>query len=469
MARAVTLRTGISGVRGIVGESLTPDLLVDFGQAFGTYLRAGQVAVGRDTRPSGEMVGAAVIGGMLAAGCDVYDFGILPVPSLQIAVSRQHFDGGVAITASHNPQQWNALKFVRWDGVFLYPHQAEELLNIYYQGDFRLAGEESVGRLERASGAMELHLGLVLEATDTLAIRQAGLKVVVDCCNGAGALLAPRLLRELGCREVHVINGEPNGLFPRPPEPVPQNLERLCRAVVELGADVGFAQDADADRLAIVDERGRAVGEEYTLALAADAICSSRGAIPLVANMSTSRMIDEVARRYGCPIRRCPVGEIHVVQAMCEEAKKFKEAGLTDQDDWVFGGEGNGGVIDPTIHYCRDSHRAMAIILEGLAKRGGTVSQWIAEAFRPSAMVKSRIECPGQLIQQTMLRVREALEPLGHVDTSDGVKVTLPDYSWVHVRPSNTEPIIRVVAEADTEEEARRLVQLAKEAAGTVR
>ncbi len=440
-----------------MGQSLTPGLLVRFAQAFGTYLKGGQVAIGSDTRTSGEMVRCAVIGGLLATGCDVYDFGVIPVPTLQIAIARRDYDGGVAITASHNPQEWNALKFVRPDGVFLHPYQAEEVLNIYHQGEFGLVGEDDVASVFSATGAIEEHLELLLAHTDVDCIRDAGLHVVLDCCNGAGAMLGPQLLKELGCQKVTVINGEPNGLFAHPPEPVPAHLGQLERAVRELGADIGFAQDADADRLAIVSEEGVAIGEEYTLALAAEVVASRNAPIPLVANLSTSRMIEEVGQRYGCHVRRTKVGEINVVLAMQEEAAKVKDAGLTADSDWVFGGEGNGGVIDPRIHYCRDSHRAMCLILEGLARVGKPLSQWVAETFRPSAMHKTRVECPASKVQQAILALKRHYADRGHIDETEGVRVTWPDRSWIHARASNTEPIIRVIAEADDPASAKAL------------
>lgn len=463
MHKVMTLKTGISGVRGVVGDSLTPGLVVRFAQAFGTYVKGGRVAVGRDTRPSGEMVQAAVIGGLLACGCEVHDFGVLPVPTLQLAVARHDFDGGIAITASHNPQEWNALKFIGEHGIFLRPYQAEELLDIYHQGEFALVPEPQVGVSVRGEGAIEEHLSAALAGIDVESIRAAGLRVVLDCCNGAGAVMAPRLLRELGCREVIVINGDPTGLFAHPPEPVPAHLTGLQAAVRELGADLGLAQDADADRLALVDERGVAVSEEYTLALAAEAVAARRAPLPLVTNLSTSRMIDEVAQRYGCFVRRTPVGEINVVEAMKQEAAKFVAAGLTTEPDWVFGGEGNGGVIDPRVHYCRDSHRAMALILEGLARSGKSLSSWIAQSFRPSAIVKDKVECPVAKVQQVLLALRRRYADRGHIDETEGIKVLWPDRSWLHVRPSNTEPVIRVVAEADNADVARSLVAEAME------
>lgn len=448
-----TLKTGISGVRGVVGDSLTPHLLTSFAEAFGTYLGGGEVAIGRDTRPSGEMVRSALVGGLLATGCNVIDLGVVPVPTLQIACARHpDIDGGIAITASHNPQQWNALKFIRADGIFLYPYQAEELLNVYHQGEFALVSNEEIGEVTFDEEALDRHLAELLAAIDRDTIASAQLKVVVDCCNGAGSVISERLLTELGC-QVTAINATPDGIFPHPPEPVPQHLGQLEAAVTQHQADIGLAQDADADRLAIVSEQGVAVGEEYTLALAAESVAAA-GPIPLVANLSTSRMIEEVAARYNCPFRRAKVGEVNVVEAMIEEARKFKQAGHTDQDDHVFGGEGNGGIIDPRIHYCRDSLWAMCLILEGLARWDGPVSAWIEQTFRPSAMVKMRLECPAARVQPVMLALREAYAG-EEADETEGVRVTWPDNSWLHVRPSNTEPIIRIVAEADTPHQAQ--------------
>lgn len=453
-----TLKSGISGVRGIVGESFTPQLVSAFGQAFGTYLGGGQVALGRDTRPSGEMVREALIGALLATGCEVVDLGLVPVPTLQIAVAQnEHLDGGIAITASHNPQEWNALKFIRADGIFLYPHQAEELLNVYHQGDFALVGNDEIGQATLDQGAVQRHLELLLEHTEVELIRAQGFRVVVDCCNGAGTELAPQLLEALGC-EVTVLNGEPTGHFARPPEPVPAHLEGLVQAVREHGADIGFAQDADADRLALVTETGEALSEEFALPLAAEVVAAQEP-LPLVANLSTSRLLEEVAARYQCPFYRAKVGEINVVMAMQAQARRWQAAGKGAQ---AFGGEGNGGIIDPRLHYCRDSHRGMCLILEGLARREQTLSEW-AGSFRPSAMVKLRLPCSAARVQRVHLALREAYAGQGELDETEGLRVKWPDGSWLHVRPSNTEPIMRVVAEADTPEQAQALAQAAQE------
>ncbi|HEY3397322.1 MAG TPA: phosphoglucosamine mutase [Armatimonadota bacterium] len=445
-----TLKTGISGVRGVVGESFTPQLVSALGQAFGTYLTGGRVALGRDTRPSGEMVREALTGALLASGCRVVDLGVVPVPTLQIAISRSdNYDGGIAITASHNPQEWNALKFIRADGVFLYPYQAEELLNVFHQGDFTLVPNEEIGDLHYDDTALDLHLGLLLENIDVELIRRRRFRVVVDCCNGAGTKLAPRLLEELGC-EVTVLNGEPTGHFARPPEPLPANLGALAAAVPELGADLGFAQDADADRLAVIDERGLPISEEFTVPLSAEVV-AARGPLPLVTNLSASRLLEEVGRRWGCPVFRAKVGEINVVEMMQAEARAWGQAG---HEPAAFGGEGNGGVIDPRLHYCRDSHRGMCLILEGLARREQKLSEWVA-GFPPAAMVKLRVECPAARVQRVQLALREAYAGEGSLDETEGLRISWPDGSWLHVRPSNTEAIIRIMAEADTEPEAR--------------
>ncbi len=455
-----TLKTGVSGVRGVVGDSLTPHLLVSFAEAFGTYLRGGLVAIGRDTRPSGEMVRSALVGGLLATQCSVVDLGIVPVPTLQIACARDpDIAGGIAITASHNPQQWNALKFIRADGIFLYPHQVQELLNVYHQGEFALAGNEQIGDVTSDDEAIDRHVAELLAATDREVIARAKLKVVVDCCNGAGSVVSERLLTELGC-EVIAINDTPDGIFPHMPEPVPENLGQLAEAVREHGADIGMAQDADADRLALVDEQGRAVGEEFTLALAAEVVAAGAAPLPLVTNIVTSRMLEEVAERHNCSLHRAPVGEIYVVEAMQQAARDFRAAGHTDQDDYVFGGEGNGGVIDPRIHYCRDSLRAMCLILEGLARRGGPLSSWITETFEPSVIIKERIDCPAARIQPAVLALRREYAE-EKIDETDGILVKWPDRSWVQARPSNTEPIMRVAAEADTREQAQALADRA--------
>jgi phosphomannomutase len=437
-----TLKISISGVRGVVGESLTPQLVVGFAQAFGCYVEGGIVLVGRDTRQTGEMVRQAVVGGLLASGCYVIDLGVVPVPTVLIAVKQLQADGAIAITASHNPAQWNALKFARSDGAFLNSFQATELLDVYHQGEFRLARTPEISRVDHDEHAIERHMQLVVDNTDVAAVRARKPRVVIDMCNGAGAVMSPQLLAALGC-EVIALHGEPDGRFPHDPEPIAQNLRELCRTVRETGADVGFAQDADADRLAIVSERGRAIGEEFALAFACDTVCAQTPGL-MVTNVSTSRMIDEVAARHGGRVLRTKVGEINVVEAMLRERA-------------VIGGEGNGGVIYPQAHPCRDSMVGMALILAGLASRG-TISSWV-RSFRPSAMFKTKTECPSTRVQHAMAAARRQYADC-RLDLTEGLKVLWPESGrWLHIRPSNTEPVIRVIGEGDTLREARQLCE----------
>ncbi|MFH1539558.1 MAG: phosphoglucosamine mutase, partial [bacterium] len=341
-----TLKISISGVRGVIGDTLTPELLSSFSESFGTYLDGGLVVIGRDTRTSGEMVSYAVVAGLTSSGCAVIDLGIVPVPTVQMMVRHFRARGGIAITASHNPAQWNALKFIRDDGCFLNNHQARDLLGIYHQGEVRRAPAGMIPSPLKVQGTTKLHAEAIIEKFGKLKGKK--LRVAVDCVNGAGSVMSPGFLRELGC-DVVELHTEPDGHFPRPPEPLPQNLKKLCETVRKEKADIGFAQDADADRLAIVDERGKPIGEEYTLAIAVDFVLRrEKGTV--VVNLSTSRAIDDIAANHKCKIVRTKIGEINVVERMKSE-------------DAVIGGEGNGGVIYPAVNYGRDSFVGMAIVL----------------------------------------------------------------------------------------------------------
>ncbi|MBD3291480.1 MAG: phosphoglucosamine mutase, partial [Armatimonadia bacterium] len=417
-----TLKIGVSGVRGIVGQSLTPQLVVGFAEAFGTYLGGGVVVIGRDPRPSGEMIVNALMGGLLSTGCSVIDVGVCPTPTMQHAVVDLAADGGVAISASHHPSEWNALKFCREDGVFLNQYQAEELLNVYHQGAFVQRQHDALGRVGGDEGAINRHLSKVLGSVDRQAIKRMAPKVVIDSVNGAGADCAEGLLEKMGC-EVIAINDVPNGRFPREPEPIPDNLGMLCDAVREHGADIGFGQDADGDRLSVVSEAGEAIGEEFTLAFAADVMAERDAEGPLVTNLSTSRMIEEVGDRHGRDVVRSKVGEVHVVETMLATGA-------------VGGGEGNGGVIDPELHYCRDNLAAMALILEGMARGGNTVSEWKG-TFTPCAIVKEKLPCPAGKTQRAILALRRHYEG-AEMDLTEGVKVFFEDGAWMHARPSNT-------------------------------
>jgi phosphomannomutase len=436
-----TLKISISGVRGVVGESLTPALLVRFAQAFGTYTGPGPIVIGRDTRTSGEMVRQAVVAGLLSSGCRVIDLDICPVPTVQLLVRERRARGGIAITASHNPEEWNALKFINSAGLFLADAQARQLLDIYHQGEYRKVAGAEMRAVEPSAGAVELHVRAILDVLGPLPARARKLRVAVDSCNGAGSVVAPRLLQALGV-EVVAINVTPDGLFPRGAEPVQENLGALSAAVVEHGCDVGFAQDMDADRLAVVSERGEAIGEEYTLVLSTRYVLGrERG--PVVANLSTTGALDAVARAFDCPVYRSKIGEANVAEEMLRRGA-------------VVGGEGNGGVMYPRINFARDSLVGMALVLHLLADTGLTVSELMSE-LPPSFMLKEKLPCRSDRIRAVLKMVRDeyARWPL---ELRDGVKVTTED-GWFLVRGSNTEPIIRIVSEAETPERARMLIE----------
>jgi len=439
MRPITTLKISISGVRGVIGESLTPALLTRFSQAFGTYIGGRTVVVGRDPRTSGEMVKHAVIAGLLSSGCRILDVGMCPVPTIQLAVRHHHAHGGIAITASHNPAEWNALKFIGRSGFFLNSAQARELLDIYHQGEYtRIAGSE-MREVVDVAGATDLHIQTILAALGPLPASRKKFRVVLDACNGAGSLVGPKLLEAMGA-EVITVNVTPNGSFPRGAEPLPENLGELCAAVKMHQADVGFAQDMDADRLALVSEAGIAIGEEHTLLLATLEVLNKRPG-PVVANLSTSSALERLAARFGCPLFLSKIGEVNVTEEMQKRGA-------------VIGGEGNGGVIYPSLNFARDSLVGMALILHLLAETGETITN-LVQSLPQIAMIKDKLVCPSDRIATVLRTLRR--EYAGYpMDLRDGVKVTLPN-GWFLVRGSNTEPIIRMIAEAENETDARRI------------
>jgi phosphoglucosamine mutase len=435
-----TLKISISGVRGVIGQSLTPTLLARFSQAFGTYVGSGSIVIGRDPRTSGEMVKQAVIAGLLSSGCRVVDVGMCPVPTVQLLVRFSGAQGGIAITASHNPAEWNALKFVGSDGLFLNSGQAREMLDIYHQGEYTKVGGAEMRQVEELEGGTDIHIRTIIEGLGPLPQADRKVRVVLDACNGAGSLVGPKLLETLGA-EVIPINVTPNGRFPRPAEPLPENLEALCAAVKEHKADVGFAQDMDADRLAIVSEKGVAIGEDYTLALATLHVLTHEPG-PVVANLSTTAAIQDVAARFGCSLFLSKIGEVNVTEEMLKQ-------------NAVIGGEGNGGVIYPRINFARDSLVGMALVLHLLAETGKTITELVATLPRFS-LIKEKLSCPSHKISTVLTLIRR--EYSGYtMDERDGVKVLLPK-GWFLVRGSNTEPIIRVIAEAESEGDARKII-----------
>ncbi|MCK6456965.1 MAG: phosphoglucosamine mutase [Phycisphaerae bacterium] len=444
----MSLMMSISGIRGIVGQTLTPTLAAELGLAFGTHLSGGRVAIGRDTRPSGPMVQRAVVSGLLAAGCDVIDLGVVTTPGTALMVGRRRAAGGAVITASHNPIVWNGVKFLSSQGFAPPSDEAQRILDRFRRREFVLAPVERIGSEQVDASTHEAHVTAVLAVVDVEAIRRRRFRVVLDSVNGAGGTGGRMLLERLGCDVVH-INAEPSGRFAHTPEPIAENLTGLCDAVRTHGAAIGFAQDPDADRLAIVDEAGRYIGEEYTLALAARRIFArQRG--PAAANLSTSRMIDDLAAQagVGCRVIRTPVGEAHVARAMIEHR-------------CIVGGEGNGGVILPAVILVRDSFVAMALALELMTVEDATLGA-IVDRMPRYAMIKQKFEADAPRIAAWLQRVRDRVTD-GRINDADGLRIDW-EQGWVHVRPSNTEPIARVIAEArDTptaEALARRVTDL---------
>jgi phosphomannomutase len=444
------LKIGISGVRGIVGESLTPELVVSFAQAFGTYVDSGRVLVCRDTRSSGPMVQAAVVSGLLSAGCEVIDLGVSPTPTLQLAVRWLGAQGGVSITGGHNPAAWNALKFVRGDGLYLNTTQAEELLDIVHQGEYEKAAWDRIRTSVGEQDAIGHHLDVLAAAFDLDAARRRGLRVAVDCCNGASALLSPRWLEMLGCT-VLAVNDDPAAPFPHRPEPKPETMAQLKAVVRAGGADVGFAHDADGERLGLVTADGEALSEERTLTLAA-AIALAQVPGTVVTNVSTTRAVDEVAKHHGGTVVRTPVGQSFISEAMIEHHA-------------VVGGEGNGGVAVPRVLMSHDAAAAQGLIVEHMARSGASLRE-LVDGLPSFAMVKHDFAEKPSVLYSVLQDFRDTIEREGiSADTSDGVAVSFPD-GWVHVRASQTESMIRVIAEAGTPARARDLADWARDRLG---
>ena len=440
MSRIRSLKIGVSGVRGIVGETLSPQLVTTFAQAFGSFVGRGTILVGRDTRKSGEMVERAVIAGLLSIGCQPSRVGVCPIPSLQYKTKHSNAAGAIAITASHNPVQWNALKFIDGNGLFLNSGQGEELLDIYHQGDFLLVDNDGFIPVREEKEAWRPHLERLMEFLDVDGISKAGLKVAFDCCNGAGSILTPLFLEKLGCERVG-INTVPDGVFPHNPEPIPSNLGGLCEAVRKSGADIGFAQDADADRLAIVNEKGEPIGEDYTLVLAVKHVLSRKKG-PVVTNLSATKALKDVAGEYGCPTIYTKIGEINVVEGILANGA-------------VIGGEGNGGVILPEIHPCRDSYTGMGLVLELLSKSGKKVSE-LVDSLPRYRLLREKVECSTEKAHKTVRALVKRFEG-ENMSMLDGIKISYAD-GWLHIRPSNTEPILRITAEARTDDAAAELL-----------
>ncbi len=436
------LKVSVSGVRGIVGESLTPALISGFTMAFGQYVGGGKVIVGRDTRPTGEMVEHAVIAALLAVGCQPVLAGIVPTPTVQMLVDKYQANGGIVITASHNPVEWNALKFIGSSGTFLNYNEAAELQDIYNQPDNNFVPEHDYRNIRRIDNPFEIHKKRIFSVFDIEAIRQAKFRVAVDCCNGAGALYSKTFLESLGC-EVFTVNDKPDGLFRRGPEPTPENLKELSEAVVRHKCHIGFAQDPDADRIGVVRTDGVPLSEQYVLAVAVDHLLSGTSGNVAV-NIQTTRAVEDIAASYNCETYYSKVGEINV-------AEKMKQCSA------VIGGEGSsGGVIYPAVYPCRDSFTAMALMLEMLALSGETIDE-IADSMPIYHSMSKKVPCDLNTARHAVRELKRRYQQYNPI-TLDGIRINFPDGAWILIRPSNTEPVVRLYAEASSPQQAQKIL-----------
>lgn len=422
----------VSGVRGVVGKGLDPLVLTTLAAHFGSYCGAGSIVVGRDSRVSGEMALAAVTAGLVGVGNDVVELGIVSTPTVEVAVRELGAVGGIQISASHNPADWNALKFLSSRGIFLTAAEGAALRERIDAGPPPFRPWDSLGKIRARADLPALHVEKILASplVAVAEIRAAGLKAVVDCVSGAGGPIAALLLERLGVPAVW-LHAEPTGLFPRNPEPVSENLTELGAAVLAAGADVGFALDPDADRVAVVAEDGRPIGEEVTLAVVVDHVLPRLGG-DVVVNVSTTLAIEEVAARHGGAVQRTPVGEVNVTERMLAIGSRI-------------GGEGNGGVIVPEVNPGRDGLLGIALVLSALAREGEPVSA-LAKRIPATVMRKEKIAVEGIDVPRALAALRSGF-PGARVDETDGLKFVFAD-GWVHLRQSNTEPVLRLLAEA---------------------
>ncbi len=445
---ASELIISVSGMRGIIGENLTVAIASEYGCAFGSFLKDNAdasegltVCIGRDSRPSGPMIAQAVSAGLSSVGVSIVDLGIVTTPCVGVMLRHLKCAGGIVITASHNPIQYNGIKLLLSNGIAPPPELAEQIRQRYFDKDFELVDSVSCGRLCSDDRTDSIHIEKVLATIDPQSIASKQFKVLLDSVNGAGGRISKTLLNELGC-EVVAINNEMTGIFAHTPEPTKDNLVEFSQRVAEEHAAVGFAQDPDADRLAIVDEKGTYIGEEYTLALAAKYVFSKmKGSA--ATNLSTSRMIDDVAAQYGCEVIRTPVGEANVADAMV-------------RNECVIGGEGNGGVIDLRVGPVRDSLVAMAQVLQLMAETGKSISELVSEIggyYVYKAKAVANKDEAATIIEQV-----KAQYPDAKLNTSDGCRFDFAD-GWVHIRTSNTEPVMRVIVEMPDEQKAAKYIE----------
>jgi phosphomannomutase len=447
----LTLIKSISGIRGTIGgaagEGLTPLDIVKFTSAFGAWA-VGQsglkkIVIGRDARISGTMVNNLVIGTLQGMGIDVIDLGLSTTPTVEVAVPLEKAAGGIIITASHNPKQWNALKLLNHDGEFINDADGKKVLDIAESSDFKYAEVDHLGKVTVDNSYLQKHIDMILALplVDKEAVADANFNVVIDCVNSTGGIFVPALLKALGVKTVHELYCEPDGKFPHNPEPLPENLTALSQEVLKKNADLGIAVDPDVDRLCFVNEDGSMFGEEYTLVAVADYILKhTKG--NTVSNLSSTRALRDITEKAGGEYNAAAVGEVNVVN-------KMKETNA------VIGGEGNGGVIYPELHYGRDALAGIALFLTHLAKWGKSISS-LRGSYPGYFISKNKITLTPEMdIDALLLKVEEKYQKQPH-STIDGLKIEF-DKEWVHLRRSNTEPIIRIYSEASSEAVANNL------------
>ncbi len=434
------LMVSVSGIRGIYGESLTAEIAMRYAAHFGIFSGRGKIIVGRDSRTTGPAMFNAVTAGLMSVGCDVVDLGVVSTPTVLLAVEESDAMGGISITASHNSAEWNAMKFVGENGMFLFPENADTFINSLDK-PVDYVGWDKIGKLTKDDNATERHIDKILNISylNINDIKAKKFKVVIDSVNGAGGLISPQLLKSFGC-DVIELNSEPTGIFAHTPEPLNKNLKQLEEAVKEHKADIGFATDPDVDRLAIVDENGNCIGEEFSLLLSEKFILSKiKGDI--VTNLSSSMASEDIAKEFGISVHRTKVGEINVGKLMMEINSPV-------------GGEGNGGIICPEVHYTRDAPAGMVVILGYLAESGKTVSE-LAGQIPKYYFAKSKIKVDSSKLNAIMQKVPKIFSD-HKLDTTDGIKI-LGDKFWIHIRKSGTEPIIRVYVESETAEKSEQI------------
>jgi len=455
----MSLMVSISGIRGIIGDSLTPDIAVRYAAAFGKYCKRRNpdnptVMLGRDGRVSGRILANIVSSTLLSVGVHVRALGVCPTPTIQLAVEHTNAVGGISVTASHNPIEWNGLKFLGSSGMFLDADENMEFWRIADSNDFSYAGWQGLGNHAADDSWIQRHLELVLalKYLDIEIIRKRRFKVVADCINGSGGVIVPDLLRKLGCT-VTELNCDVSGVFAHAPEPIPENLGQLCSKVRDERADIGIAVDPDGDRLVLITEKGEPYGEEYTIASAVKFVLRKEtderrpeagNRKRVVINLSTTRAVEDIAREFGAELIRTPVGEINV-------AKRMKETNA------LIGGEGSGGIILPVVHLGRDAIVGIPLVLQLLAEHGGSLSE-LKASLPQYAICKGKIELGNMSPDAVLSKIRAASDSHGKANTDDGLRIDFPEY-WVHLRKSNTEPILRIIAEAKTPKEAEDVVQ----------